>query len=73
MSRNKLFVWSTSWVDVILFVIFYFIFWGRIRNSEDAMGGGGGGRSAPLGVLISPKRRVRGAHGRARVVKPNKL
>ncbi len=39
MPRNKLYVGSTVWVDVILFDIFYFIFWGRIRNSEDAMGG----------------------------------
>jgi hypothetical protein len=31
-------------------------------NSEAAMGGGA--RSAPLGVAMSPKRRVRAAHGR---------
>jgi hypothetical protein len=30
---------------------------------------GGGGRSAPLGVAMSPKRRVRAAHGRAREAK----
>jgi hypothetical protein len=31
--------------------------------------GGGGARSAPLGVCKSPKRRVRAAHGRAREAK----
>ena len=30
---------------------------------------GGGARSAPLGVLMSRKRRVRAAHGRAREAK----
>jgi hypothetical protein len=44
-----------------------FIFGGRIRSSEAAMGGGA--RSAPLGVAMSPKRRVRAAHGRAREAK----
>jgi hypothetical protein len=29
----------------------------------------GGARSAPLGVAMSPKRRVRAAHGRAREAK----
>jgi len=29
----------------------------------------GGARSAPLGVAMSPKRRVRAAHGRARAAK----
>ncbi len=37
------------------------------RNSEAAMGGGA--RSAPFGVVINPKRRVRAAHGRAREAK----
>jgi hypothetical protein len=36
-------------------------------SSEAAMGGGM--RSAPLGVAMSPKRRVRAAHGRARAAK----
>ncbi len=31
--------------------------------------GGGGARSAPFGVAINPKRRVREAHGRAREAK----
>ncbi len=39
----------------------FFYFWG---SGEAAMGGGA--RSAPLGVAMSPKRRVRAAHGRAR-------
>ncbi len=36
-------------------------------SSEAAMGGGA--RSALLGVGMSPKRRVRAAHGRARAAK----
>ncbi len=43
---------------------FYSFLGGRIRSSEAA-----GGRSAPLGVAMSPKRRVRAAHGRAREAK----
>ncbi len=38
------------------------------RSSEAAMSGGGA-RSALFGVLMSPKRRVRAAHGRARAAK----
>ncbi len=38
-------------------------------SSEAAMGGEGGARSAPSGVAISSKRRVRAAHGRARAAK----
>jgi hypothetical protein len=41
------------------------LFFIRGESSETAMGGGGA-RSAPLGVAMSPKRRVRAAHGRAR-------
>jgi hypothetical protein len=37
------------------------------RNSEAAMGGKA--RSAPFGVAINPKRRVRAAHGRAHEAK----
>jgi hypothetical protein len=44
----------------ILFLEIDFYFSG---SSEAAMGGGA--RSAPLGVAVSPKRRVRAAHGRA--------
>ncbi len=36
-------------------------------SSEAAMGGGA--RSAPVGVAMRPKRRVRAAHGRAREAK----
>jgi hypothetical protein len=43
------------------------IFGSRIRSSETAMGGGV--RSAPFGVLMSPKRRVRAAHRRAPTAK----
>jgi hypothetical protein len=46
-------------------VIIYF--WDRIRSSEAAMGGGA--RSAPFRMAMSPKRRVRAAHGRARAAK----
>ncbi len=43
----------------------FFYFW---ENSEASMGGGG--RAAPqFGVEMSPKRRVRAAHGRAREAK----
>ena len=31
--------------------------------------GGGGVRSAPFGIVMSPKKRVRAAHGRARAAK----
>ncbi len=37
------------------------------KSSEPVMGGGA--RSAPFGVAMSPKIRVRAAHGRARVAK----
>jgi hypothetical protein len=40
-----------------------FIFGGRMRSSEAAMGGGA--RSAPFGMAVSWKRQVRAAHGRA--------
>jgi hypothetical protein len=39
------------------------------RSSEAAMGEGGGVRSAPLCKLVSSKRRVHEAHGRARAAK----
>ncbi len=38
-----------------------------IRSSKAAMGGGA--HSTPFGTFISPKRRVRAAHGRARAAK----
>jgi hypothetical protein len=44
------------------------IFYLFLGSSEAAMGGGGA-RSAPLAVALSPKRRVRAAHGRAREAK----
>ncbi len=51
--------------DVLFLEIGLFLyFWG---NSEAAMGGGA--RSAPLGVAMHLKRRVRAAHGRARAAK----
>jgi hypothetical protein len=37
------------------------------KSSEAVMGGGA--RSAPFGVAMSPKIRVRAAHGRARAAK----
>jgi hypothetical protein len=46
---------------------FLSIFRDRIRNSEAAMGGGA--HSAPFGVAMNPKRRVRAAHGRSREAK----
>jgi hypothetical protein len=50
--------------DILFLEIVIFIF---RASSEAAMGGGA--RSAPLGVAVSPKRRVRAAHGRAREAK----
>ncbi len=50
--------------DFLFLEIVYFYFGG---SSESAMGGGA--RSAPLGVVMHPKRRVRAAHGRAREAK----
>ena len=47
--------------------LFLSIFRDRIRNS--AAMGGGGAHSAPFGVAMNPKRRVRAAHGRARAAK----
>jgi hypothetical protein len=47
--------------------LFLSIFRDRIRNSEAAMGGEA--HSAPFGVAMNPKRRVRAAHGRARAAK----
>jgi hypothetical protein len=50
-----------------------FCFWNFFFNfggsSEAAMGGGGEARSDPFDVLMSPKRRVRAAHGRARAAR----
>ena len=40
-----------------------------MRSSEAAMGRGGWARSALFCVAMSPKRRVRAAHGRARAAK----
>ncbi len=44
-----------------------FNFWGM--NEKQRSCHGWGARSAPFGMLISPKRRVRAAHGRARAAK----
>jgi hypothetical protein len=41
------------------------------KSSEAVMGGGA--RSAPFGVAMSPKIRVRAAHGRARAAKTHQL
>ncbi len=39
------------------------------RKEQRSCDGRGGARSAPFGVAINPKRRVRAAHGRAREAK----
>ncbi len=54
--------------DILFLELVYFLIRGFGGSSEAAMGGGGE-RSAPLGVARSPKRRVRAAHGRARAAK----
>jgi hypothetical protein len=51
------------WPEGKHFVSGLFFYFGGY--SEAAMGGGGGARSAPFGLLMSPKRQVRAAHGRA--------
>jgi hypothetical protein len=45
----------------------YFYFWGMNKKQRSCCGRGGGalGRSAPFDVLMSPKRQMRAAHGRA--------
>ena len=50
--------------DISFLEIVLFIFWGEQRSCD-----GRGARSAPFGVTMSPKRRVRAAHGRAREAK----
>jgi hypothetical protein len=45
--------------------VVYFLFLGEQRSCD----GRGGGAQRPLGVAMSPKRRVRAAHGRARAPK----
>jgi hypothetical protein len=45
-----------------------YIFGGRMRSSEAALGGGGGAQR-PVYVAMSSKRRVRAMHGRARAAK----
>ena len=54
------------WPEGKHFVSGLFFYFGGC--SEAAMGGGGA-RSAPFGLLMSPKIWVRAAHGRARAVK----
>jgi hypothetical protein len=48
---------------LFLEIVYFFNFWG---SSEAAMGGGA---QRLFGVFMSPKRRVRAAHGRARAAK----
>ncbi len=43
-------------------------FWGS-NKKQRSCDGRGGARSSPFGELMSPKRRVRTAHGRARAAK----
>jgi hypothetical protein len=61
VERKKPLMWATQVRQIL------FIFGGRMRSSEAAMGVGA--RSAPFGVAMRPKRRVRAAHGRARAAK----
>ncbi len=49
----------------ILFLDNFFILGDTVKLPD----GGGGAHSAPFGFLMSPKRRVRAAHGRARAAK----
>ena len=52
--------------DIFFLEISFLLFGG---SSEAAIGEGGGARSAPLCKLVSSKRRVRKANGRARAAK----
>jgi hypothetical protein len=54
-------------IDLKYFVDFIY-FW-RSNKKQRSCDGRGGARSAPFGVAMSSKRRVRAAHGRARVAK----
>jgi hypothetical protein len=56
-------IWTAHYAGGPSSMFFLSIFRDRIRNSEAAMGGGA--HSAPFGVAINPKRRVRAAQGRA--------
>jgi hypothetical protein len=46
----------------------FIYFWGS-NKKQQCDGRGGGARSAPFGVALISKRRVREAHGRARAAK----
>ena len=46
-----------------------FIYFLGLNKKQRSCDGRGGARSAPCGFLMSPKRRVRAAHGRAREAK----
>jgi hypothetical protein len=50
-----------SWGFLYTYIIY--------RKEQRSCDGRGGARSAPFGVAINPKRRVRAAHGRAREAK----
>jgi hypothetical protein len=55
-------------IDLKYFVDFIY-FWRSNKKQRNCGGRGGGARSAPFGVAMNPKRRVRAAHGRARADK----
>jgi hypothetical protein len=57
-----------SSVSNLFLKIGYFYFWG-MNKKQRSCDGRGGARSAPFGVVMSQKRRVRAAHGRARAAK----
>jgi hypothetical protein len=50
-------------------VLIDFIYFWRLNKKQRSYDGRGGVRSAPFGVAVSSKRRVRAAHGRARAAK----
>jgi hypothetical protein len=56
--------WLTLFYSVLYLEIVDFFIFVEQRSCD-----GRGARSAPLGVAMSPKRRVRAAHGRARAAK----
>jgi hypothetical protein len=50
-------------------MIDFIYFWGSNKKQRSCDGWWGGARSAPFGMVMCSKRRVRAAHGRARAAK----
>jgi hypothetical protein len=55
--------------SILLLEIVKYNFLGMNKKQRSCDGRRGGRAASPFGVLMSPKRRVRAAHGRARAAK----